>query len=178
MFMPSLRHVVFAATLVLASSTVFAQGPGLGVPIEHADIAEWDIAILPDGTGLPTGSGTAAQGAPIYAVKCALCHGVNLEGGLSLALIGGDPLTNGIDTVKTIKNFWPVATTLFDYIRRAMPWLTPRTLTDDEVYGLTAYILAVNEIIDADDEMNAETLPLVQMPNRDGFIVRFPDLTP
>ena len=164
--------------VVLCSVTAFAQGPDLGVPIAPAEIAEWDLAILPDGTGLPPGSGTAAEGEPIYAVKCALCHGVNLEGGLSLALVGGAPLTNGIDTVKTIKNFWPVATTLFDYTRRAMPWLQPRTLTDDEVYALTAYLLAVNDIIDEDEEMNAKTLPQVQMPNRDGFIVRFPDRTP
>jgi len=178
MFTPEFRYSALLTALVLASGAVSAQGPGLGVPIDPADIAEWDIAILPDGTGLPPGSGTAAQGAPIYALKCALCHGVNMEGGLSLALVGGEPLTNGIDTVKTIKNFWPTATTLFDYTRRAMPWLTPRTLTDDEVYALTAYLLASNDIIDEDQEMNAETLPAVQMPNRDGFIVRFPDLTP
>ena len=170
--------VVVLTAIALSSSASFAQGPNLGEPISPADIAAWDIAILPDGTGLPPGSGTAAEGAPIYATKCALCHGVNQEGGISLALVGGAPLTNGIDTVKTIKNFWPVATTLFDYTRRAMPWLTPRTLTDDEVYALTAYLLAINNIIDEDDEMNAETLPEVQMPNRDGFIVRFPDKTP
>jgi cytochrome c len=178
MFMPEFRYAAVLAALVLSSGTLSAQGPGLGVPIDPADVAAWDLAILPDGTGLPPGSGTAAEGAPIYAQKCALCHGANAEGGLALALIGGAPLTNGIDTGKTIANFWPVATTLFDYTRRAMPWLQPRTLTDDEVYALTAYLLAINEIIDEDEEMNAETLPEVQMPNRDGFIVRFPDLTP
>ena len=172
------RCVTVVSALVLASSSAFAQGPDLGVPISPTDIAAWDLAILPDGTGLPPGSGTAAQGESIYATKCALCHGVNAEGGISLALVGGAPLTNGIDTAKTIANFWPVATTLFDYTRRAMPWLQPRTLTDNEVYALTAYLLAINNIIDEDQEMNAETLPEVEMPNRDGFIVRFPDKTP
>ncbi len=174
----SARRAAVLMTLALGSTAAFAQGPNLGEPISPADIAAWDIDILPDGTGLPPGSGTAAKGEPIYALKCAVCHGVNAEGGISLALVGGEPLTNGIDTMKTIANFWPYATTLFDYTRRAMPWLQPRTLTDDEVYALSAYLLALNGIIDEDEVMNAETLPEVQMPNRDGFIVRFPELMP
>ena len=178
MYMRSARRAAVVITLALASIAAFAQGPNLGEPISPADIAAWDIDILPDGTGLPPGSGTAAEGQPIYALKCAACHGVNAEGGISLALVGGEPLTNGIDTMKTIANFWPYATTLFDYTRRAMPWLQPRTLTDDEVYALSAYLLALNGIIDEDDVMNAETLPEVRMPNRDGFIVRFPDRMP
>ncbi|MFL2546486.1 MAG: c-type cytochrome [Candidatus Rariloculaceae bacterium] len=176
--MPEFRSLPFVVVALLVAGRLAAQTPDLGMPIEPEDIDEWDIAILPDGSGLPPGSGTAAEGAPIFAAKCALCHGVNLEGGISLALVGGEPLTDGIDTVKTISNFWPVATTLFDYTRRAMPWLTPRTLTDDEVYALTAYLLAENHIINEDEEMNAESLPRVEMPNRDGFIVRFPDLIP
>ena len=155
-----------------------AQSPNLGMPIEEQDIAAWDIDILPDGTGLPPGQGTAEQGEIIYAQKCAVCHGVNGEGGISPALAGGEPLSNGIDTGKTIGNFWPYATTIFDYTRRAMPWFAPRTLTDDEVYALTAYLLVLNNIIDNEDVMNADTLPAVQMPNRDGFIVRFPERTP
>jgi cytochrome c len=169
--------VVFVA-FALSSSYALAETPHLGVPIAESDIAQWDIDILPDGTGLPPGSGTVAEGSEVYAVKCALCHGVDGEGGISLALIGGQPLTNGIDTGKTIGNFWQYATTVFDYTRRAMPWLTPRTLSDDEVYALTAYLLAINNIIGGDDVMNAETLPAVQMPNRDGFIDRFPELMP
>lgn len=178
MFTRSIRRVAVLMTLALGSTAAFAQTPNLGEPIDEADIAAWDIDILPDGTGLPRGSGTAAEGEPIYALKCAVCHGVTGEGGISLALVGGEPLTNGIDTAKTIANFWPYATTLFDYTRRAMPWLQPRTLTDDEVYALSAYMLALNNIIDEDDVMNAETLPQVQMPNRDGFIVRFPERMP
>ena len=91
------------------------------------------------------------------------------------ALVGGQPLTSGIETTKTIANFWPYATTLFDFTRRAMPWPKPRTLTNDEVYALTAYILALNKIIGENDVMNAQTLPKVRMPNRDGFIIRFPE---
>jgi len=178
MFTRKRRCAVALVAFALSSSYALAQTPHLGTPISAADIAAWDIDILPDGTGLPPGSGTATQGAPIYAVKCALCHGVNGEGGISLALIGGELLTNGIDTGKTIGNLWQYATTIFDYTRRAMPWLTPRTLSDDEVYALTAHLLEINDIISADDVMNAETLPAVQMPNRDGFIDRFPELMP
>ncbi len=178
MFTRSARRAAVAMTLALASTTAFAQGPNLGQPIDEVDIAAWNIDILPDGTGLPPGSGTAADGEPIFALKCAACHGVIADCCISLALVGGEPLTNGIDTAKTIGNFWPYATTIFDYTRRAMPWLQPRTLTDDEVYALSAYLLALNGIIDEEDVMNAETLPEVQMPNRDGFIVRFPERTP
>jgi cytochrome c len=90
-------------------------------------------------------------------------------------LVGGGAITDIAASLKTIANFWPYATTVFDYIRRAMPWQQPRTLTDDEVYALTAYILARNKLIGDTDTMNAETLPKVRMPNRDGFIMRFPD---
>ena len=185
MFTPSRMRALILAAALFGAGAASAQtpslgvpSPNLGVPIDEADIAAWDIDILPDGTGLPPGSGTAAQGAAIYAQQCVVCHGVDGGGGIAMALAGGEPLANGIDTVKTIGNFWPYATTLFDYTRRAMPWLTPRTLSDDEVYALTAYMLALNGIIDEDAVMNAETLPEVQMPNRDGFIVRFPERTP
>ncbi|OFW14437.1 MAG: hypothetical protein A3F70_10790 [Acidobacteria bacterium RIFCSPLOWO2_12_FULL_67_14] len=157
---------------------VRAQSPNLGTPIAEAEVAGWDISILPDGTGLPPGSGTPAEGATIFAAKCALCHGPEARGGTNAALVGGAPLTNGIDTAKTIANFWPYATTLFDFTRRAMPWQAPRTLTSDEVYALTAYLLSINKIIGAQDVMNAQTLPKVRMPNRDGFRPRFPEMIP
>ena len=170
------KLLIFAAVLALAlgSSAAFAEGPNLGKAIGPAEIAAWDISILPDGTGLPPGSGTPAQGAPIYAQKCFMCHGENAKGGVNAALVGGGPIKN-MESAKTIANFWPYATTVFDYIRRAMPWQQPRSLTNEEVYALTAYILALNKLIGENDTMNAETLPKVRMPNRDGFIIRFPD---
>ena len=178
MFTPKYRASALLMAVALGPIAGLAQGPGLGETLSSEDFEAWDITIMPNGSGLPSGSGTAVQGELIYAEKCAACHGPNGEGGLNARLVGGEPLTNGIDTGKIIANFWPYATTIFDFTRRAMPWLQPRTLTDNEVYALTAYLLAINNIIDEGDEMNAETLPQVRMPNRDGFIPRFPDRIP
>ena len=165
--------------LFVVAGPAFAEGPNLGKPIDPADIAAWDISIQPDGTGLPPGAGTPAAGARIYAEMCAQCHGPDGRGGVAgvtaAPLAGGGPITDISARMKTIANFWPYATTLFDYIRRAMPWQQPMTLANDEVYALTAYILALNKLIGENDTMNAETLPKVRMPNRDGFIIRFPD---
>jgi mono/diheme cytochrome c family protein len=174
MFMCNLPVRVISLALAFTSSIALAQTPNLGKPIDPGEIAGWDISILPDGTGLPPGSGRPAQGAGIYAQKCLGCHGPDGKGGLNAPLVGGGPLKN-MESAKTIANFWPYATTIFDYIRRAMPWQQPKSLTDEEVYALTAYILALNKLIGENDEMNAQTLPKVKMPNRDGFIVRFPD---
>ena len=170
---PRLSRV--ALLLSLVANAALAAGPNLGKPLTAAELAAWDISIQPDGTGLPPGNGTPAQGAKIFAQKCALCHGENGKGGTSAALVGGAPLTSGIETTKTIANFWGYSTTVFDFIRRAMPWQQPRSLSNDEVYALTAYILSLNKLIGENDAMNAETLPKVKMPNRDGFIIRFPD---
>ena len=172
MSMRELGAVLAAAALTATGA--FAAGPDLGKPITAEEIAAWDIGVSPSGDGLPPGSGTAAQGAVIYAQKCVGCHGENARGGANVTLVGGGPIER-IDSVRTINNFWPYSTTLFDYIRRAMPWPQPRTLSNDEVYALTAYILAENKLIGADEVMNARTLPQVKMPNRDGFIIRFPD---
>ena len=158
----------------IAQGAYAADTPNLGKPLTNADIAAWDISVLPDGRGLPAGSGTAAQGAPIYAQKCALCHGENGKGGSASALLPRGPITSINGGERTIGNFWPVSTTLFDYIRRAMPWQQPKTLTNDEVYALTAYLLVLNKVIAENEVMNADTLAKVKMPNRDGFIVRFP----
>lgn len=171
----STHRLVALVLLALGAGTAIAAGPNLGKPLTAAELAAWDISIQPDGTGLPPGGGTPAQGAKIYAQKCALCHGENGKGGTSSALVGGAPLTSGIETAKTIANFWGYSTTVFDFVRRAMPWQQPRTLSNDEVYALTAYILSINKLIGENDAMNAETLPKVKMPNRDGFILRFPD---
>jgi len=168
------KLLIAAAVLALGSSAALAQAPNLGEPFNEKDLGAWDVNAMPDGTGLPPGSGTPAQGAPIYAQKCAACHGEGGKGGRNAALVGSPPI-NGIDAPKTIANFWGHSTTVFDFIRRAMPWMTPRTLTNDEVYAITAYILAENKIIGPSDVMNAQTLPKVKMPNADNFIIRFPD---
>lgn len=176
--MSTLRSALVVAALLLATtdSPSKAETPHLGKPLDEAAIANWDISILPDGTGLPKGSGTAAQGAVIFAEKCAACHGDNGKGGGAAAALVGEQKIVGISaSQKTIKNFWPYATTIFDFIRRAMPFTAPRSLSDDEVYALTAYILSENKLVDAKEVMNAETLPKVKMPNRDNFIIRFPD---
>jgi mono/diheme cytochrome c family protein len=175
MFTP--KRAIFTASMLLAitASASFAETPNLGKPIDEAAIANWDISILPDGTGLPKGSGTPAKGAVIYAEKCSACHGDNGKGGPAAALVS-DKKIEGISAAqKTIKNFIGDSTTIFDFIRRAMPFQAPRSLSDDEVYALTAYILAENKLIGPSDEMNAQTLPKVKMPNHDNFIIRFPD---
>ncbi|HZM47785.1 MAG TPA: cytochrome c [Burkholderiales bacterium] len=177
MFTRNAADLFIAIALGVAASAACAQGPRLGQPIKPAELAAWDLHVLPDGTGLPPGSGTPAQGAKVYADKCSACHGENGKGGISAALVGGEPIRN-MSSVKRIANFWPYSTTLFDFTRRAMPWNAPRTLTNEEVYAVTAYILSLNKLIGENDVMNAETLPKVQMPNRDGFIVRFPERTP
>ena len=177
MFTLKLRTFLIFVTLALFSNAAFGQAPKLGKPITAADLSEWDINILPDGTGLPPGNGTPADGARVYAAKCAVCHGPEAKGGANARLVGGEPIKS-MDSEKTIANFWPFSTTLFDYIRRAMPFRQPRSLTNEEVYALTAYILSLNKLIGENDTMNAQTLPKVRMPNRDGFIVRFPEKTP
>ena len=184
----TLRTVSLAAALTFAfgSNVMFAAGPDLGKPISQADAATWDIDIEPSGAGLPSGSGTSDQGAPIFAKQCSACHG---DGGLGATTttsgapaappVVSDVKRNGIDdTTLTIANYWPYATTLFDYIRRSMPKTSPQSLTDDQVYALTAYVLVQNKLIDARQVINALTLPKVEMPNRNGFIPRFPERMP
>jgi len=162
-------------TLAVLSACLLASVPALGdTPPDRfsigraasaADIARWDIDIGPDGAGLPAGGATARQGEPVYTEKCAGCHGVDGRKGLD-KLAG--PLTD--TRRKTVGNYWPYATTLFDYIRRAMPLAAPGSLTDTEVYGLTAYVLYLNTLVPVDQPMNAESLPEVAMPARDRFV--------
>ena len=129
---------------------------------------------LPDGRGLPTGSGSVEQGKAVYQAQCAACHGQSLEGGIGDRLVGGrGTLVNNDPTkgpVKTIESYWPYATTIFDYVKRAMPFNAPDSLSNDEVYAVTAYILAQARIIPSDAVLNARSLSAVRMPNRDGFI--------
>jgi mono/diheme cytochrome c family protein len=173
----STRKLFFALGLAcgLGGGTAVAETPGLGQPIAEGDIAAWNIDVLPDGTGLPSGSGTVKQGAAIYAQKCALCHGengVNPAPGF-LPLVGPAKFDR-IDTMKTVP-YYKYATTLFDVIRRAMPYPMPKTLTNEELYALSAYILSLNKIIGENEVMDAKSLPQVKMPNRDNFVIWDPD---
>jgi cytochrome c len=151
------------------------QGPGLGTEIAAADLAPWDISIETDGTGLPPGSGNVASGAEIYAAQCLACHGEEGSGQPNDRLVGGHGTLTELNQIRTIGSFWPQASTVFDYIRRAMPFNTPQSLANDEVYALTAYILYLNGIIGENDIMNAGTLAAIEMPNRDGFILSYPE---
>src|SRR6476469_4009135 len=165
-----MRKTLFVAVplalLLDLATALAAEAPGLGRSITEADLALWDISVGPDGVGLPPGSGTPAQGAVVYAQKCELCHGKEGQGGPNAALSGPQ---------RTVANYVPHATTICDFTRRAMPWQQPKSLTNDEVYAVTAYILSLNKIIGENEVLNAEALPKVQMPNRDGFISRYPD---
>ena len=145
-------------------------GPALGRVATADEVKAWRISIPPSGVGLPAGSGSVQQGAAVYAAKCAACHGEKGAGKPADALVGGKGTLASVDAVRTVGSYWPYATTLFDYVRRAMPVNAPMSLTNDEVYAATAYVLSVNGIIGADAVMNAQTLPQVVMPNRGGFI--------
>lgn len=155
--------------LLLCPFALAQESPGLGVPASPEEVAGWDISIGPEGENLPAGSGTVAQGASIYAAKCFACHGPDGEGATNDRLAGGHGSLGTDSAIKTVGSYWPYATTVFDYVRRAMPFQQPGTLSDDEVYALTAYLLNINGIIDESEILNAETLPAIEMPNRDGF---------
>ena len=161
---------ILCAVLLLSFSAVHAEKfAGIGRKATNNEVAAWDIDVRPDFQGLPRGSGSVAQGEKIWVAKCASCHGNQGQGGVANRLVGGGAL-NTDKPIKTVGSYWPYATTVFDYTKRAMPHPLPQSLTNDEVYATTAYILYMNKIIGIDDEMNAKTLPLVKMPNWDGFI--------
>lgn len=172
------RSVKATVTLLLglliaygSNKESMAQTYGLGSPTNEKEIAPWNIDVGPDGVGLPAGQGTSQTGEPVFLDKCAACHGVFGEGvGRFRALIGEKSSLTSDRPVKTVGSYWPYATTLWDYINRAMPFGNAQSLSADEVYAVTAYILAMNDIITEDEVMNAETLPKVKMPNRDGFV--------
>ena len=165
------KRLALAVPLALVAGVALAaDGPGLGQKISEADLLLWDISIGPDGAGLPAGSGTAAQGAAVYAQKCEVCHGKDGHGGKNANLTSPPGRSE-----RTMALYVPHATTIFDFTRRAMPWPSPKTLTADETYALTAYILALNKVIGDNEVMNKDTLPTVRMPNRDGFVSRYPD---
>jgi cytochrome c len=161
--------IAFTAGL-FASATVRAEGPGLGKPADAALVNMMDLTILPDGRDLPAGRGSVARGKLVYEAKCLACHGINGQGQPMDRLTGGVGSLATATPVKTVNSYWPYATSLFDYIRRAMPLTTPQTLRADEVYSLVAYILSIDGVVKADAVLDAKSLPAVKMPNRDGFL--------
>jgi S-disulfanyl-L-cysteine oxidoreductase SoxD len=169
--------IAMFAVAVLAACAVqppTAKPPALGAAVSAEEVARWDISIPPSGAGLPAGSGTVAKGESVYAEKCQSCHGPKGAGKPADALVGGSGSLATATPVRTVGSYWPYATTLFDYTRRAMPITSPLSLTSDEVYAVTAYVLYLNGIIPADATMNAQSLPAVKMPNREGFISDWP----
>ena len=172
--MPNRSSLVLTSVLMLTGISPGADeptpGPDLGEPADSRAVSSHDWGIMPDGAGLPEGSGTAEQGRVIYDRLCLSCHGPGGLGDSGDQLAGAQMQLTDEWPEKTIGTFWPYAPTLFDFIRRSKPMMQPGNLTDSEVYALTAYLLYLNEIIPEDQEMNAATLAGVKMPNRDGFI--------
>lgn len=165
----ALRAPWLAASLAAVSPAI-ADGPGLGKPADAALIRSMDLTVLPDGRDLPAGRGSVAEGKRVYEAKCLACHGVNGQGQPMDRLTGGVGSLATPAPVKTVNSYWPYATSLFDYIRRAMPLTLPQSLSADEVYSLVAYILSVDGVVKADAVLDARSLPAVKMPNRDGFL--------
>jgi cytochrome c len=163
-----------AAALCFIASVCEAQHPNLGRPLTPEEISKLDITVAPDGNGLPAGSGSVSAGAKVYADKCQSCHGAKGQGGPMDQLTGGVGTIASAKPVKTPISYWPSATTIFDYVRRAMPLQSPESLTDDEVYAVTAYLLSIDKIVPEDAVLDAKSLPQVKMPNRDGFVRWWP----
>jgi cytochrome c len=163
---------LFAFCFVHFEVRVFGQGStyGLGRPIAEADIRKYDTFIPPSGANLPPGSGTAEKGKAIYAAQCARCHGATGREGPEEPLVGGFGSLALARPQKTVGSYWPYATTLWDYVNRAMPFDRPGVLPPDDVYAVTAYVLQLNGIVSATDVLDANSLPKIKMPNRDGFV--------
>jgi cytochrome c len=170
-----------AVLLAACSASLTASKPALddqlrksadaiGAPVSEADLAAWNIDVAPDGRGLPAGSGDVALGGKVFAAKCAACHGAKGEGLIGDQLIGGRGTLASANPKRTVGSYWPYATTLFDYIRRAMPYNAPQSLSADEVYAVSAWILNQNGIVPDDARLDARSLASIRMPNRDGFV--------
>ncbi len=162
------------AAIFLISTLHGQQRPNLGRELTPDEVKKIDITIAPDGTGLPPGSGSVSAGATLFAQKCQVCHGAQGSGKPQDQLTGGVGTLASGKPVKTPVSYWPTATTIFDYIRRAMPITAPQSLTNDEAYALTAYLLSIDGIIPKDAVLDAKSLPQVKMPNRDGFVRYWP----
>jgi mono/diheme cytochrome c family protein len=166
--------ITAAFVLLGAGVSALPQPYGIGITATQAEINAWNDDVEPNGAGLPSGSGSIAAGRQVYSAKCIACHGQNGQGGPKDRLVGGQGTLASTKPVKTIGSFWPFAPTVFDYVRRAMPSNAPGTLSNDEVYAVTAYLLYLNNLVPQNAVMNAKTLPKVMMPNRNGFIWKDP----
>ena len=168
-FICSVLLLTFACIPTLANSQ---ESVRLGIPVTQADLLGFDLIAPPDGSGFPPGTGTAREGKQVYDINCAVCHGASGEGTSSNTLIvGGDMQSEG-SPLRTVGSYWPYASTLFDFIRRAMPATAPKSLTSQQVYDVTAYILFMNGIVEEDTPINGETIRKIEMPNANGFIDR------
>lgn len=171
----SMLKLAVALTFVAGSAYAAAvETPMLGKPISPADLAPWDLNIAPDGIGLPPGKGSAKEGKQVFTDKCSYCHGAEGQGTPADRLVGGQGTLTTDAPVKTVGSYWPYATTLFDFVRRAMPLNQPQTLSNDEIYAVSAFILSANGIIKPGEVMNARSLPKVKMPNQGNFFIVYP----
>jgi cytochrome c len=176
-----LATMAVAATALLFATTAGqpAERYRLGHPATQAEIAAWDIDVASDGKGLPAGHGSVAEGRALFAETCAACHGDKGQGGVADVLVGGRGTLATAKPVKTIGSYWPYAPTIFDYVNRAMPFNAPQSLSPDQVYAVTAYLLFLNGIVPENTTLDAASLPKIEMPNRNGFTSdQRPDIPP
>ena len=169
----SLSVALGAFPLISSAASGYGGPYNFGTPASPADIAMLDIDAMPDGRGLPAGSGNYKTGKEVYTAKCMACHGADLggvQGTGAAALIGGRGSLASGKPKKTVESYWPYASTVFDYVKRAMPFNAPGSLSDDEVYAVVAYVLGEAKIFDKSATLDAKSLPMIDMPNKDGFI--------
>ncbi|MBR0688999.1 cytochrome c [Bradyrhizobium manausense] len=163
--------VAFAILFGIGANEAQAQSAyGIGRPATAAEIAGWNIDVGRDGSNLPKGSGSVAHGRELFAQQCASCHGEKGEGGVGDRLVGGQGTIGTAKPIRTVGSYWPYAPTLFDYIRRAMPQNAPQSLSDEDVYAVSAYVLSLNGLVGADATLDAKSLAAIKMPNRDKFV--------
>jgi cytochrome c len=168
---PELPIALVVAAIATFSASAFAQERyGIGIAATPAEIAGWNIDIGRDGSNLPPGSGNVERGRVVFSEQCAACHGAEGQGGVGDRLVGGQGTLATAKPVRTVGSYWRYAPTLFDYIRRAMPQNAPQSLSNDDVYAVSAYILHLNGLVPADAVLDAKTLAAIQMPNRDEFV--------
>ncbi len=165
----SLKYSLVLCAGVYLNASIATEAPAPDKYISHSDAMAGSITVYPDGQGLPAGAGDAKTGKALYQQHCAACHGITGTDSISTALVGGTGTLTTAEPIRTVGSFWPYATTLFDYIQRAMPYNSPGSLEFDELYSITAYVLFLNEIVEEDAVLNQDSLAGVEMPNRNGF---------